>query len=56
MKGYRTVIVNEIAALLMVAENFGVSFGISTEIVGYIAVVGNFVLRFFTSTAIMKAS
>jgi len=55
MKGYKTLIFNIIAALLMIAENYGVTFGLSAEIVGYIAVIGNFVLRFFTTTSVLKS-
>jgi hypothetical protein len=55
MKGWKTILFNIIAGLLLVAEQQGINFGLTPEIIGIIVVIGNFVLRFLTTTPIAMA-
>lgn len=54
MKGWKTIVFNVIGAILLVAENQGVAFGLSPETIATILLVGNFVLRFLTTTPVGK--
>lgn len=55
MKGWKTILFNIIAGIILVAEQQGVNFGLNPEIIGVIVVIGNFVLRFLTTTPIAMA-
>lgn len=52
MKGWKTILFNVIGAILLVAENQGEAFGLGTETIATIILVGNFVLRFLTNTPV----
>jgi hypothetical protein len=54
MKGWKTIAYNVIMAVILVAENQGAGFGLSAETIGYITLIGNFVLRFFTTTPVFN--
>lgn len=54
MKGWKTIIYNVIMAIILVAEQQGAGFGLSPEVIGYITLIGNFVLRFFTTTPVFN--
>ena len=54
MKGWKTIVFNVIGAILLVAENQGVAFGLSPETIATILLVGNFILRFLTTTPVGK--
>ena len=41
-------------AIILLAEKMGADWGISDSVIALIVTVGNFILRFFTSTPIMK--
>jgi len=56
MKGWKTIAYNIIMAIMLIAEQQGAGFGLDPAVIGYIALGGNFVLRFFTSTAVGKSS
>lgn len=55
MKGWKTISFNVISAIVLVAEAQGSGFGLDVATIGYITVIGNFVLRFFTSSPVGKA-
>jgi hypothetical protein len=55
MKGWKTILFNALSGLLLVIGGQGVDlWGLSPELIGTITVVGNFILRFITTTAIGK--
>jgi len=54
MKGWKTIAYNVIMAIILIAESQGAGFGLDPVTIGYITMIGNFVLRFFTSTAVGK--
>ena len=56
MKGWKTILFNVVTAGLLVAEKLGADFGLSDSIIATVALVGNFVLRFLTTTPIGKSS
>tara|TARA_Y100000310_G_scaffold340782_1_gene437732 strand:+ start:261 stop:434 length:174 start_codon:yes stop_codon:yes gene_type:complete len=57
MKGWKTILFNLIAGIILVLEQQGVSvWGLTTEVVSVATVVGNFVLRFLTTTPVGKSS
>lgn len=55
MKGWKTIVFNIISAIILVAETYGVGFGLDPQTIAYIALIGNFVLRFFTTTPVGKS-
>lgn len=55
-KGFKTLVYNIIMGILLVVEQQGAGFGLDVATVGYITVVGNFILRFFTTTKVGKSS
>ena len=56
MKGWKTIAFNILSGILLIVASQGVDvWGLSTEIVAFAAVIGNFVLRFLTTTAVGKA-
>ena len=56
MKGWKTIAFNVITALLLVAEKMGADFGIADSVIATVALVGNFILRFLTTTPVGKSS
>ena len=55
MKGWKTIAFNILTGILLVVSSQGEDvWGLSTEIVAFATVIGNFVLRFLTTTAVGK--
>jgi len=54
MKGWKTIGFNIITGILLIIEAQGIDLGLDVETIALINVVGNFVLRFFTSTPVGK--
>jgi len=55
MKGWKTIAFNVIMAVILLAEQLGAQWGLSVEIVAIVSTIGNFILRFFTSTPVTKS-
>lgn len=55
MKGWKTIIFNVLMAILLIVDKVGGDLGLSPEIMTLVAVVGNFILRFFTDTKVASA-
>lgn len=55
MKGWKTIIFNVLMAILLVVEEQGELWGLSIEVIGFITVIGNAILRFFTTTPVGKS-
>lgn len=57
MKGWKTIAFNVLSGVLLVLEGQGVDlWGLTPELLGTITVVGNFALRFLTTTAVGKTA
>lgn len=56
MKGWKTIIFNILMGVMLVVEEQGQLWGLSLSTIGFITVVGNAVLRFFTTTPVGKSS
>lgn len=54
MKGWKTIGFNIITGALLLLSQMGQDWGISPELIATISVVGNFLLRFFTTTPVGK--
>lgn len=54
MKGWKTIIFNALTGILLLVEQMGVGLGIGPEVVSGILVVGNLILRFVTTSPVMK--
>lgn len=52
MKGWKTIVFNVLLGVLYLLDVQGLSWGLSAEVVSTLAVVGNFVLRFFTNSKV----
>ena len=53
MKGWKTIVFNLLSAVLLIVSTQGVDiWGLSTEVVAFASVLGNFVLRFLTTTQV----
>ena len=56
MKGWKTIAFNILTGILLVVASQGAEvWGLSTEIVAFVGVIGNFILRFLTTTAVGKS-
>jgi len=56
MKGWKTIAFNVLMAILLVVDQQGVDvWGLTTEWVAIIGTIGNFILRFLTSTPVGKS-
>ena len=55
IKGWKTIIFNLLTGLLLIVDKAGEGLGIPPGIIETILVVGNLILRFFTTTPIMKS-
>ena len=57
MKGWKTIAFNVLTGILLIISTQGVEiWGLSMEVVSFATVIGNFVLRFLTTTAVGKTS
>lgn len=57
MKGWKTIAFNVLSGLILVAQSQGADvWGIAPETVATIVVVGNFILRFLTNSAVGKSN
>ena len=55
MKGWKTIAFNVLTGILLILTSQGTDvWGLSTEVVSFAVVIGNFVLRFLTTTAVGK--
>ena len=54
MKGWKTITFNVLTGILLLVEGMGKGFGLTPETVSAILVVGNVILRFFTTTPVGK--
>jgi hypothetical protein len=54
LKGWKTIVFNIISGIMLVITTQADLWGLSPEVVGLATVIGNFVLRFFTSTPVFK--
>ena len=53
MKGWRTIAFNVLTGLILIIQSQGAElWGLSPEMVAFAIVIGNFILRFVTSTPI----
>jgi hypothetical protein len=53
MKGWKTIAFNVLTGILLILTTQGADvWGLSTEVVSFSVVIGNFVLRFLTTTAV----
>jgi hypothetical protein len=52
MKGWKTIVFNILMGILLVIDQQGVNWGLSIEKIAAIGTVGNFILRFITTTPI----
>lgn len=56
MKGFKTIAFNIISGILLIAQSQGAElWGLTPEVLTLIILIGNFVLRFLTTTAIGKS-
>ena len=55
IKGWKTIIFNVIMAIIFLIEKMGGDWGLSDSLIATILMIGNFILRFFTDTPIMKS-
>ena len=57
MKGFKTIAFNVLTGVLLIMTTQGVEvWGLSTEVVSFAVVIGNFILRFLTSTSVGQSS
>lgn len=54
MKGWKTIIFNILMGVMLVVEEQGQLWGLSLSTIGFITVMGNAILRFFTNTPVGK--
>ena len=57
MKGFKTIAFNVLTGVLLIMTTQGVEvWGLSTEVVSFAVVIGNFILRFLTTTSVGQSS
>ena len=52
MKGWKTIVFNILMGILLVIGEQGTSWGLSIETIAIIGTVGNFILRFLTTSPV----
>jgi len=54
MKGWKTIAFNVLSGIMLIVAQQGDMWNLSPDVVAGVAIIGNFILRFFTTTAIGK--
>lgn len=55
MKGWKTITFNVVTGLMALSSQFADASIVSPEVLLYINIIGNFVLRFLTTTPVGKS-
>jgi len=56
MKGWKTILFNVLMGIILLVENQAGLWGIPAGIAETVIIVGNFILRFLTTTPVGKSS